>query len=237
MKHLALIISIITFVSGCAFFRDFQPSSVNLDKDHFKQTMTIIDETYNPIITFSTIRGTQNQLGTQKAVWDDNFLRGFLDKRTGKKIYQVYSVVYYSGSGSGTGWQLFYQANYESPTGTKLVSITTLKKEENCSALEIYGKCVYTEHLSFKVDETFLKELVKAHKPEETWQYYLIPKMGKAHANTVPVAEIAGLLEKMDEYMVSQLIDSSKNKWEATLPDPLLVPEPLLEHGRWDESS
>jgi hypothetical protein len=234
MKHLVLIISIITLVSGCTFLRDLRQTTGKLDKDHFKQTMTITDETYNPIVTFSTILGTQNQLNAQKMVSDDNFLRGFLDKRTGKKIYQAYSVVYYGGPGSGAGWKLFYQANYETPTGTKLASITTLKKEENCSSLEIYGKCVYTEHLSFKVDETFLRDLVKDHKPEEVWQYYLLPKTGQADSNTVLVAEIAGLLERIDEYMIP--MNSQKTKWESTLPDPLLAPEPQLEHGRWDES-
>ena len=98
------------------------PQQQSLDKQHFKETVTINDFAAEKVIIFSTINGFQQKQGLDEVVGDDNFLRGFLDKQTNKKVYQVYNVIYYAQSGSQFGWKQFKQAQYQTKVGQELVA-------------------------------------------------------------------------------------------------------------------
>jgi len=207
----------VIFLSGCAHFQE-----IPLDQDHFKQTIVVNDDYLNAQVIFSTIKGMQQRQGA--GVWNDNFMRGFLDKRTGTKTYQVYNVIDYSGPGNGHGWKLFSYVDYLTPQGTKLAPVTLVKKEENCSALEIYGNCVYREHATFKIDENLLRNLVKTSI--NSWEYHLVADSGQVLTNKLMIAEIAGLLASMNEYIIAptamQKAAPPKAVWEV--PEALVKP-------------
>lgn len=203
MKYFTFMVGILTLVSGCTLLQNLQTSGP-LDKEQFRQTILVTDDPSSQFATFSTVLASQKWQGPQRSVGDDNFLVGVIDKKTGRRSYQVHNVIYYSGAGNQVAWQLFYQVNYESPTGTQLTPLTLVKKEENCSALEVYGKCIYQEHLFFPVAEEFLRKFVSSHSNTGVWWYYLIPQKGKVYSDKFLVAEIAGLLERMEEYEIKR---------------------------------
>jgi hypothetical protein len=232
MKKITFIIAII-ILSGCVVT---PPNGALLDIKYFKEKVIIYDKASNATVTFSTIKGFQKRHGLHKVVLNDNFLRGFINKKTGKKTYQVYNVIHYGASGSGSRWKHFNRANYQRLRlgGIKLISATPIKKKEDCSALPLYGKCLYTEHVVFKVDEELLKNIANTYTPrvptESVWQYKLIPTFGQNYEGKLFVAEIRGLLERMDKYV--NLMTTEQKAMMTQLSarsDFLQVPEPLIK--------
>lgn len=223
MKWLTLIV-VIFLSASCTI------TPPTIDETHFKRTIVIRDDPTQDAIVFSTIRGLQEKQVTTGQVWNDNFLRGFIDKRTGQKTYQVYNVVYYGGSGIQTSWKHFKQANYDTLQGIKLTPTTILKEEEDCTPLAVYGQCVYNEHVTFKVEGQLFETLSPLYKPESTkeWQYTLVSETRESYRDRITLAEIAGLLASMDGYELPKTASKVTTYVNlSNLPEPLVAPPPL----------
>lgn len=223
MKWLTLIV-VIFLPTSCIV----TPSTI--DETHFKRTIVIRDDPTQNAIVFSTIKGLQEKQVTTGQVWNDNFLRGFIDKRTGQKTYQVYNVVYYGGSGIQVSWKHFRQANYDTLRGVKLTPTTILREEEDCTSLAVYGQCVYNEHVTFKVEGQLFETLSPLHKLESTkeWRYMLVSEAGESYKDMVTLAEIAGLLASMDGYELPKTPSKVTTHVNSSdLPEPSVAPPPL----------
>jgi len=227
MKMFIFTITITLLVTACGLIQGFQPETpFELDREHYKESVAIQDDL--TVTTFSTIKGFQRKQGLFGAIWDDNFLRGFVDKRTNTRVFQVYSVIYYTGEGEASGWKQFQKANYETPQGRKLTPTTILQEKEDCTPLNSYGKCIYNEHVAFKVEESLLnsvRKLYQSGKTSSAWQYQLIPLIGENYNTAVAIAEVAGLLDRMDEHKFALL----KKELPPPPNDPTLKPEPLVK--------
>ncbi len=233
MKKTTFIITAIIILSGCVVT---PPNGALLDIEYFKERVIIYDKAPNTTVTFSTIKGFQKRHGLHKVILNDNFLRGFINKKTGEKTYQVYNVIHYGASGVNSRWKHFNRVNYQRLLfgGDKFIPATLIKKKEDCSALPLYGKCLHIEHIVFKVDEEFLKNIANTYTPrvptESVWQYKLIPTFGKNYEGKLFVAEISGLLERMDKY-VNIMTKEQKTMMTqlSACSDFLRVPEPLIK--------
>lgn len=221
-----IFIFIISVLGGCAI------NSSTLDQGHFKNTVVIRDDPTQNAVAFSTIKGLQQKQESGGQVWDDNFLRGFINKTSGEESYQVYNVLYYGGTGTKSAWKHFSQANYDTPRGIKLTPTILLQEHENCAALTVYGQCVYNEHLVFKVDKQLFETLAKSYSadPNRKWDYILIAKTGDSYKDALPVAEIAGLMASMNEYKLDMDRKSTLGQENSidlsNLPELLIVPPP-----------
>ncbi len=129
MKHLIIILFILT-VTGCATnSREAQiQTAINLTPEHFKNTATLKDDSLDTIATITTVNGFQEKRGLLSIVWDDNFLRAHINKKTGQTSFQVYQSIYYQGS----GWNFYQTANFETPSGPKSVSATIINRDVDC---------------------------------------------------------------------------------------------------------
>lgn len=70
-----------------------------LDKEHFYSTVTTKDGELDTSAILSTENGWQLKQGLIGIVWDDSFIRAFIDKSTGFVRFQVYTISYYGGKG------------------------------------------------------------------------------------------------------------------------------------------
>jgi hypothetical protein len=205
-----------------------------LDKSHFANTVTIIDDFSKMVATFSTIRGFQEKYGVYQVVWNDNFLRGFIDKSTGIKTFQIYTVIYYAGSGGELSWQEYNQVDYQTPKGDMKQPVKVIKRDEDCSSLPLYGQCLYSEHLTFEITETKFRRLAKTYKPlsQQRWQYILTAKTGQKQQERILLAELVGLITRMDEYQKTtpyQTKTEKTHKEEKKYTKPTHTPEPAIE--------
>jgi hypothetical protein len=170
------------------------PALLSLTLEHFRDTATVKDDPVDAITTISTENGYAEHKGPMRMVWNDEYLRTVIDKKTGRKSFQVYAWTIYSGR-----WRSYESANYQTPTGPKSVPVIQIGKEmANCAV----GDCLYTERVAFPVDEELLRELAAGNVPVKPtiWAYKFIAKTGPDLAGGLSSAEIAGLLSNVDEY-------------------------------------
>jgi hypothetical protein len=164
-----------------------------LTMEHFRDTATVKDDPADAVTTISTENGFVERKGPMHMVWNDEYLRGVIDRKTGQKSFQVYASTVYNGS-----WRSYETVNYETPVGPKSVPAVPIRKESaNCAI----GDCQYTERIAFAVDEGLLRRLAAGYVPGKPtmWAYKLIARAGPDHTGGLSSAEIAGFLARVDE--------------------------------------
>jgi hypothetical protein len=180
-------------------------AALELDKQHFKNTCDLKDDALDTIATFSTYNGFQEKHGLMQFVWDDNFVRAFVDKKTGATRYQVYNVIYYQSS----SWRFYYQANFETTSGPKATKLTRISRDVDCTGSS-YGGCTYNEHVGFLVEDQVLRAVAEKYYTswqsgmKAVWKYKLLSKAGSDYPDGILPAEVTGLLERVDEYKASK---------------------------------
>ena len=170
------------------------PALSSLTMEHFRDTATITENQGDGTAVISTENGYVEHTGPMRMVWHDEYLRGVIDRQTGRRALQVYAWVIYSGS-----LRNYESANYRTASGPRRVPVNQLAREVvNCPV----GDCTYTERVAFPVDEESLRQLAAAREPgnPDKLSYKLIAKSGPEYAGEIASAEIAGFLAKLDEY-------------------------------------
>ena len=170
------------------------PPLLSLNMAHFKDTATVTENSKNATTTISTENGFAEHKGPMRMVWNDEFVRGVVDKKTGQKSFQIYASIIYEGN-----QRSFATATYQTAGGTQSVPVIALSREvTNCAV----GDCTYTEHIAFPVDEEYLRQLAAGYVPGKPalWHFKLIARSGPAYTGEISNAEVAGFLAKVDEY-------------------------------------
>jgi hypothetical protein len=183
---------------------DAQKLLDSLTPDHFYSTATVKDSSVDTIATITTENGYQEKRGILNIVWDDSFLRGFIDKRTGKITIQFYEYIAYQGS----SWRFYETVNYETREGPKMVPLTVIGRDVvDCSGSS-YGGCTYAEHVTFELSEPYLRRLAASYKPGEltVWKLRFNAKSGAEFNAWMSPAEVQGFLRRLDEYRASAIL-------------------------------
>jgi hypothetical protein len=170
------------------------PALLSLSMEHFRDTAAVTNGPLDAKLTISTQNGFIEHSGPMHMVWHDEFLTADIDKKTGRKFFQVHEEISYGGN-----WRFYESASYQSANGLRTAPTVHISKEAaNCSV----GDCLYTEHVAFPIDEELLRGLAAAYEPAKPvlWPYKLIAKSGSAFTGGLSSAEIAGLLARVDEY-------------------------------------
>jgi hypothetical protein len=204
MRRIAcLLIASLAFVlsSGCASMEyvrlEKEPGSLN--KEHFKETIVIEDDSLATLAKLSTREGRQEKRGINIGLtYDDNFLRAYVNKKTGETEYQVYNIFYYSDT---SHWKFYYGVNYETPNGVSSQRITSVDTDVNCSG----GSCVYNEDVLFVVDEDLIRWIAGNYTPgmKNAWNYKIIARSGEDYVDSLLAAEFAAIYEAVNEYKQS----------------------------------
>jgi hypothetical protein len=167
---------------------------LSLTMEHFRDSATVADDPIGGVTTISTEKGFVEHKGPMRMVWNDEFLKAAIDKKTGQKSFQIYAWIIYSGS-----MRSYETASYQGANGSRSVPVTRISKEvANCAT----GDCTYTERIAFPVDEELLRRLAAGRVPgkPDLWSFNLIPTSGANYAGRLSNAEIAGVLAKADAY-------------------------------------
>ena len=166
-----------------------------LTPEHFRSTAKVSDDSLDTTATISTEAGFQDKRGLLGIVWNDNFLRAFIDKKTGVATFQVYQRIAYSGD-----WRFYQQVNYETPDGPQAVEVTSIAQDVvGCSA---YGGCTHDEAFGFSVPESLLRRIASLYQPGVAlgWRFKFKAKAGDDWQDGMLPAEIVGMLQVVDAY-------------------------------------
>jgi len=190
----AALASFIASVLGISTAGAKDPALSSLTMEHFRDTATVTENPSDGTTIISTENGYREHTGPMRMVWHDEYLRGVIDRKTGRRSLQVYAWVIYAGS-----LRTYQSASYRTANGPRSVSVIQLAKEVvNCPV----GDCTYTERVAFPIDEESLRQFAAARVPGNPgkWPYELIAKSGPEYAGALSGAEIAGFLARVDEY-------------------------------------
>jgi hypothetical protein len=164
---------------------------------HFRKNVKVKDDSLEAVVEFDTSKGFVKRPALFSGELNEEALRGFLDKKTGKKSYQVYVVMLYQGD----HWIYPVGANFGTPLQT--VKTTRIHKQKSCADRRYTGVCRFREEVAFPVPEAELRRVQKASAAqggEPVWPFRLKTKDGKDYTGGVPAAEVVALLETMDAY-------------------------------------
>ncbi len=196
-----IVVLLFSLISGCANHQQKAQDEgiryLNISKEEHKALISVKDDPLETVAILSTQAGFQQRHGLANVVWNDFFLRGFIDKKTGAKSVQVYAALEHV---KGT-WLHPYQANYGNPlVTTPTVSIAS---DVDCSVSNLYGSCRYREHVGFMLSQDELnrvEETIKTDPQNKIWLFKMKTRAGHDITDGFTTNEIAALIEKMNEY-------------------------------------
>lgn len=159
-----------------------------------QQTVVTRDDDLETVATLSTEKAYRNSGRFTDRVRSDNFLRAFIDKRTGATRFQVYQEISYNFV-----YREFTTVNFATPDGPVSAKVDEIAHEiPACFA----GGCSYKDSLGFIVDEAVLREIAAQYVTGNSpfWRFRFRGRAGIDWNDRMMPAEVAGLLAAVDAY-------------------------------------
>jgi hypothetical protein len=196
MKSIVSLLTIL-LLAGCASMDSQIKEARSQTKEHFRDTADLHDDALETVATITTLDGIQLKSGLLGVVWNDYFLRAFIDKKSGKVTYQLYLAMRYQDK----GWRNFNRVNYDTPEGVKSESATIISRDVDCANSQYTG-CKFEEHLAILLTEKDVRELASTYNPARptALMFKASSQSGVEFQDGVLAAEAAGLLLKVDQY-------------------------------------
>ena len=148
-------------------------------------------------ISISTEPFTPKKLTIFSPHGSDKFLRAFVDKRSGKTLFQIYFWTSYLGR----DWLFLNGLNYESPAGPVSAKAERLAGDVTCGRIG----CNYMEHLVAEIPEAVLRSVSAGAQAgtDEQWAFRIYAKQAEPLSTTFLKTEIAGLLIAVDKEVLA----------------------------------
>ena len=164
---------------------------------HFRETTTIQDDNLDLVASFSTEKGRPGAKHPEDGYYyQHDFLRAFIDKRTGKIEYQLYFTMTYPGP-----QRRYETATYEAPKGTQQGIVTVIDRSKSCERSQGVTYCDYREDLAIALDENVVTWVAARYGEgdpvKQGWHYRITAHDGSDYTGLIHPAEAKGLLEAM----------------------------------------
>jgi hypothetical protein len=168
-----------------------------LTRDGVAKAVSVTDDSLETLVTLTTAPVWKSNGRFTDKVRSDNFLRAFIDKRTGTVRYQVYQQVTYSGEA-----RRFSTVNYATPAGPVSTEVTPISEEVITCAGSL---CVYRDALGFDVSRSVLDHIAARYAPAsiEFWRFRFKGRGGLDWEDRIAPAEVAGLLQAVDSRLLT----------------------------------
>ena len=198
----AAIGAAVLLLSGCQPKMSVQERAAMLralTDTHFRDTVTVEDDKLDLIARFTTERGMPGEKNSSGYYFQDEYLRGFIDKRTGKRQFQLYFTVSYPGPE-----RVFNAATYDGPNGTEQAVVTIINRSKSCERSQGVTYCDYQEDLGLELSESLVRSIADRYGVgdpiQQFWHYKVYARSGHDFTNVILPAEAKGLLERMDAH-------------------------------------
>lgn len=178
----------------------------------FASKVSIADDDMELVATLSTENGFQEKHGLVGVVWNDTFMRAFIDKKTGVAKFQLVERISYVAS----TWRFYNFVNYEAHGGLASTELTKIGSNVDCVMSNIMGGCTYTELVGFDISEWLADRIASYYAPSQMvgWKYKFKAQAGQDFSDAMTPAEVAGLVQRVAEYRSAH-----------QLPTPQLMPD------------
>lgn len=170
--------------------------------DQFASCAAVSDDSLDVIATITTQPCFRETRGLLKIVWNDNFIRAHVDKKTGVATYQLYQSIMYEGD-----WRFYRTVNYETPDGPRSEPVTEISRDViGCSGGRYTSGCTLSEHVAFSIDEKLLRTIATKWQPGVAagWRFKFGAKAAQDWQDGMSAAEVSGLLQAVDRYRAAR---------------------------------
>lgn len=155
-----------------------------------------LDDDLETTATLTTANAYQSNGKFTDRVRSDNFLRAFIDKRSGTTRYQLYQSITYNYI-----YRNFSGASFATAEGPSNIAITVISHE----VLGCFGgpdKCSYKDTLGFDISEDQLRWVAGQYVAGASpfWRFKFRSQAGMDWEDRMMPAEAAGLLEAVSRY-------------------------------------
>ncbi|WP_148648405.1 hypothetical protein [Sphingobium cupriresistens] len=174
---------------------------LSMTPDDFQGCINVADDSLDVTAKLSSESCFKETQGLLKIVWNDNFIRAFVDKKTGKATYQVYQYISYQSP-----WRFYTTVNYETPDGPKSELVTEIARNVvSCSGGAFSSGCTLSEHVAFNADEALLKTIALKFSPGQVagWRFKFGSKAGGDWQDGISAGEVGGILKAVDRYRLN----------------------------------
>lgn len=173
-------------LSGCATTTMTQPHA-HLTKEHFKHTTTLTAKAGEPYAQLSTEKGYEETYDGARE-FTATYLVASVDRKTGKAGYAL------SFMDTTTQPRKMAKLSYASPEGWMEQQVKVKHGSRLCKGTE----CWNLESVSAVLPEDLLRAYAKRYAPGTpgSWPFRIAPDI----TGEISYAEIAGLLERVDDY-------------------------------------
>lgn len=193
------LLSLITPEVSCAANdKKLAAQAIAMTPQQFQSTAVIKDDNLDTTAQIDTSKGFQAKRGLLKILWNDNFLRAFIDKKTGATTIQVYEFIMYEGN-----WRYYNTVNYETPTGPRSEAVKNIARNVvSCSGSRYGNGCMLSEHMAFDVDESLLRTIASKYTQGtlSAWKFKFGAQRAEDWNSGIFPAEVAGFLAVIDDY-------------------------------------
>ena len=199
MRVLLVFLIVLSF-SACTGVQHYQsPQQQSLSDEHFKAATTVRTDEQDALVAFTTRPGFEQKQGPMARVKVDTFLRGYINKRTRARIFEVHQLINYTDKKRRN----YETVEYQTARGPKSAGLTRLRSDAEC-LLTSGEVCNYEEHIGFRVSGRLLSEIASSYDRGKgkapSWSLKFVPLSGQDFQTRITAAEIKGLLDKMSEY-------------------------------------
>jgi hypothetical protein len=159
-----------------------------------KASIVIHDDDLETIATFSTANAYSSKGRFTDHVRSDNFLRAFIDKRTGVTRFQVYQEISYNYANRD-----FTTVNFSTPGGPLSAAVDLIGHD----IVACFGSmCSFKDSIGFNVDESVLRATASQYVPGDSpyWRFRYHGRAGIDWNDRMMPAEAAGLLAVVDAW-------------------------------------
>ena len=156
----------------------------------------VLDDALEFETTVSTQGVYRSGKGVLKNPWNDNHLKAVIDKRTGAVRYEIHQAIQYHGL-----FRDFRRVNFVGANGA-LESAELIRRGDNrdaCFGPDTLG-CFGREDVAFVVDEATLRRIAADSAAGDAWAFKFKADKGEDLRDSIPRAEIAGLLNAVDAH-------------------------------------
>jgi hypothetical protein len=200
IKFIGAFVPLIVLFSAGALAKEVKPTKqqkalLALTPDSVASQIAVKDDALETVVTVSSEPVWTEKQGLLGIVWNDNFLRAFVDKKTGKATIQVYEYIAYRGD-----WRHYNGVNYETPTGPETGNLDRISAEVvSCEGSDILGGCKLVEHLAFAFPAQFFGDVKYDPSNPSGWRYRLKSKSGRDWDSAFVAAEIIGFMRILEQ--------------------------------------
>ncbi|MGR9074152.1 MAG: hypothetical protein ACU833_13915 [Gammaproteobacteria bacterium] len=204
-KATAIILWIPTLLACSSGHRYRQ--AMEMSVEDYQSKVSLVDLSAEHLVIISSKDALVTNLGPEDSDEDDNYVRAFINTRSGRITYQIVNLINYEAE----EWKFYERAKYLTQDGVVSDELTVIERSvKECS---VFSGCAYVETVGFEIPEKIVKKGAERYLPDKSTgiRYKLTAQSGDEYSGVVFAQELIAVLQAVEDYKKNHLPKVSKS--------------------------